>query len=311
MTTPTDAATDDPNGATTPRAPARYTWGGDEFLFIEIDEAMSLAANFTVMEMANRLTETRPNGIIDVCPANASLLIRFDPDVLEPDALLAAMKEIEAGVAGTSGVLKTRIIEVPVWYDDPETAEVGARFREGFHQDPSGTDLDYAASVNGLADKAEFIRRHHEQPWLVSMVGFVAGLPFLYQLVDRDQQLEVPKYLSPRTDTPKLTVGHGGCFGAIYSVRGAGGYQMFGLCAAPIFDPQQRGEDFAESMVFFRPGDLVKFRPVDEAEYRKIQAQVEAGTYRFTQAPVTFREADVLADPLAANATLVEAIHVA
>ena len=71
------------------------------------------------------------------------------------------------------------------------------------------------------------------------MVGFVAGLPFLYQMVERRRQIEVPKYLSPRTDTPKLTLGHGGCFSCIYSVRGAGGYQMFGVTPAPIFDPAQ------------------------------------------------------------------------
>jgi len=58
------------------------------------------------------------------------------------------------------------------------------------------------------------------------MVGFVAGLPFLYQMVERSRQIEAPKYLRPRTDTPKLTIGHGGCFSCIYSVRGAGGYQM-------------------------------------------------------------------------------------
>ena len=33
---------------------------------------------------------------------------------------------------------------------------------------------------------------------------------------------------------------HGGCFSCIYSVRGAGGYQMFGITPAPIFDPAQR-----------------------------------------------------------------------
>ena len=27
---------------------ARYTWGGDEFLFVEVAESMSLAANFRV-----------------------------------------------------------------------------------------------------------------------------------------------------------------------------------------------------------------------------------------------------------------------
>lgn len=288
---------------------ARYTWGGDEFLFVEVDEAMSLAANFRVTTIAKALAENAPDGIIDICPANASLLVRFDPDALSHTRLEALVREIEAAAVGTADTLETRIIEVPVWYDDPFTAEVGARFREGYHQDPSGTDLDYAAHVNGLADKAEFIRRHHEQPWIVSMVGFVAGLPFLYQIVDREQQLEVPKYLSPRTDTPPLTVGHGGCFGAIYSVRGAGGYQMFGLAAAPIYDPERRLADFAESSVLFRPGDIVKFHPVDRDEYDRIQTEVEDGTYRYRQAPVTFPVSEALLDPESANQRMVNQLH--
>ena len=289
---------------------ARYTWGGDEFLFVEVSEAMSLPANFKVMSIAGRLSEAQLSGIVDICPANASLLVRFDPDVLPPEQLETAVRDIERDLMNhQERALETRIIEVPVWYEDPFTAEVAQRFREGFHQEPGGSDIDYAAKVNHLEGAAEFIQRHHEQPWLVSMVGFVAGLPFLFQLVDRDKQLEVPKYLSPRTDTPKLTVGHGGCFGCIYSVRGAGGYQMFGVAAAPIFDPAQSLEDFADFMVFFRPGDIVKFKPVNEAEYNAIQADISAGTFRYRQAPVTFELSKALADPEAYNRELLEALN--
>lgn len=294
----------------TDRQLARLTWGGDEFVLFEIDAAMSLEANFVANSIAHRLEEADHPGITEICPANASLLLRFDPDRIAPDELERRLRELEAEVhAQADQVLDTRIIEVPVWYSDPFTAETVKRFREGYHQDPSGTDLDYAARVNNLADADEFIRKHHESPWLVSMVGFVAGLPFLYQLVERDEQLVVPKYLSPRTDTPPLTVGHGGCFGAIYSVRGAGGYQMFGVVAAPIFDPVQRLPDFDDFMVLFRPGDLVKYRPVDEDEYRRIQAEVEAGTYRYRQAPVRFELRAALADPVGYNEQLLEALN--
>ena len=72
------------------------------------------------------------------------------------------------------------------------------------------TDIAYTARINGYASTAEFIAAHAGAPWFVSMVGFVAGLPFLYQMVDRQHQIQSPKYLRPRTDTPKLTVGHGG-----------------------------------------------------------------------------------------------------
>lgn len=290
--------------------PARYTWGGDEFLMVEVSEAMSLQANFRVMSIAKALEAQRPEGVIDLCPANASLLIRFDPDVLDSQKLLDLVKRLETEAAAeTGGTLSTRIIEVPVWYEDPYTAEVESRFREGYHQNPSGTDLDYAAEVNGLADKDEFISRHHTQPWLVTMVGFVAGLPFMFQLTDQEKQLEVPKYLSPRTDTPGLCVGHGGCFSVIYGVRGGGGYQMFGVAAAPIFDPEKQTPDFQDTMVLFRPGDIVKFTPVSEEEYRKVQSEVEAGTYKYRMAEVEFDMDKALADPEGYNATILEALQ--
>lgn len=289
---------------------ARYTWGGDEFLFVEITEDMTLESNFISNSIAAGLEQLHLDGIVDICPANASLLVRFNPDLLAPANLESAVRTLEAEVrAATTQQLDTRIVEVPVWYNDPFTNETGSRFREGFHQRPEGNDLDYAAEVNGLADAEEFVRRHHESPWLVSMVGFVAGLPFLYQLVERKDQLVVPKYLSPRTDTPALTVGYGGCFTAVYSVRGAGGYQMLGIAAAPIYDPEQKLADFADFSVFFTPGDIVKFTPVNETEYNRIRAEVEAGTYVYKQAPVTFDLSAALADPVGYNTQLLEALN--
>lgn len=294
----------------TQTAAARYTWGGDEFLFVEITEGMSLESNFIANSIANALEAQHLAGIVDICPANASLLIRFDPDELEGYVLEATVRSLEKEVrSATSRVLETRIIEVPVWYNDPYTNETAARFREGYHQSPGGNDLDYAAEINGLASAKEFIARHHESPWLVSMVGFVAGLPFLFQLVDRAEQLEVPKYLSPRTDTPALTIGHGGCFSCIYSVRGAGGYQMFGIAAAPIYDPSQSLSDFEDFMVFFRPGDIVKFRSVDESEYLRIQNEVNEGTFAYRIAPISFDVSAALADPEGYKLSLLEALN--
>jgi len=213
----------------TARTESRYSWGGDEHLDVQISEAMTLEANFTAMAMSNALSQMSIPGVIDICPANASLLLRFDPDVVDPRRLEVTVRQIEKEVrAAPSHSLKTRIFEVPVWYGDPITEGTGARFREG-HQRPEGTDLEFAALENGLDSVQAFIDMHSSSPWITSMVGFVSGLPFMFQLVERDRQLEVPKYLRPRTDTPALTVGHGGCFACIYSVRGAGGYQMFGI----------------------------------------------------------------------------------
>jgi len=143
----------------------------------------------------------------------------------------------------------------------------------------------------------------------VSMVGFVAGLPFLYQMVERQRQIQSPKYLRPRTDTPKLTVGHGGCFGAIYSVRGAGGYQMFGITPMPIYDPNQQIKYLRDFMCLFNPGDIVKWRPIDRAEYDQTLVDVEAGRFTPKMANVTFSLDEFHADIDGTNAKLTGALH--
>ena len=287
----------------------RYSLGGDEHVFVEVDEEMSLDAFFKSMSMTNAVRNSNIEGVTEICPANASFQIKFDPDHIHPNDMLAELKKLESTAEAAEKRMMTRIIEVPVYYNDPWTHETLMRFRER-HQDPDGTDLEYAARINGFDTVDHFIEAHHANPWFVSMVGFVSGLPFLYQLVERERQLQVPKYLRPRTDTPKLTVGYGGCFSCIYSVRGAGGYQMFGITPMPIFDPEQKTSYLKDFMVFFKPGDIVKWNPIDRTEYDRILNEVEEGTYEPKIAEVEFDLDAFNKDIEGTNAKLKEALNV-
>jgi len=286
----------------------RYSYGGDEHIFVEMDEEMSLDAFFKSLAMSNAARDANIEGVREICPANASFQVRFDPDVISPENMLAKLKELEKIAINAEKRLETRIVEVPVYYQDPWTHECVMRFRNR-HQDPSGTDLDYAARINGYESVDAFIEAHHSAPWFVSMVGFVSGLPFLYQLVERDKQIEVPKYLKPRTDTPKQTVGYGGCFSCVYSVRGAGGYQMFGITPMTIFDADQKVSYLKDFMVFFKPGDIVKWKPIDREEYDRILKAVEDGTYEPRVASVTFDLEEFNGDMEGTNAKLMEALN--
>jgi urea carboxylase len=288
---------------------ARYSWGGDEFIFVELAEEMSLQANFRVMAITKALREQRPDGVLEICPANASYQVRYDPDVIEPHELLSQLQDLEKRVGDAHDLaLSTRVLEIPVLYRDPWTTETLMRFRDR-HQDPDATDIEYAARINGYPGVEEFIAAHSGSPWFTSMVGFVAGLPFTFQMVPRERQIVVPKYLRPRTDTPKQTVGYGGCFSCIYSVRGAGGYQMFGITPAPIYDPTQSLPDFTDFMVFFRPADIVKFTPIDRERYDAYLAEVAAGTFRITARPVEFSLQPFLDDPDGYNTRLLEVLR--
>lgn len=287
---------------------ARYSFGGDEHLFVEVSEEMSLEAFFKSLSMSNGIRDAKIRGVNEICPANASLQVKFDPDVIKPDDILRQVQAIEVEAEKHEPVITTRIIEIPVFYGDPWTHETLMRFRER-HQDPNSTDLEYAAKVNNYGSVGEFVAAHSGSPWFVSMVGFVAGLPFMYQMVERQRQIEVPKYLRPRTDTPRLTIGHGGCFGCIYSVRGAGGYQMFGITPMPIYDPTQTTSYLKDFMVFFRPGDIVKFKPIDRQGYDAAVAAVDAGTYVPPMREVRFDLNEFRKDIAGYNRKLEDTLH--
>jgi urea carboxylase len=83
---------------------------------------------------------------------------------------------------------------------------------------------------------------------------------------------------------------------------------MFGVAAAPIYDPTQKLSDFSDFMVFFNPGDIVKFKSVSEDEYRSIQAEVDAGTFAYKQVPFQFDLGAALADPESYNKKIMEAL---
>ena len=286
----------------------RYSFGGDEHIFVECDEEMSLEAFFKGLSITNAIRAANLPGVSEICPANAGFQVKYDPDLIAPDAMMAKIREYETEADKATPVLETRIIEVPVYYNDPWTRECGARFRER-HQDPTSTDIEYTARINNLDGIDGFIKAHSGAPWFVSMVGFVAGLPFLYQMVDRDRQIQSPKYLRPRTDTPRLTVGHGGCFACIYSVRGAGGYQMFGITPMPIYDPAQTTPYLQDFMCLFKPGDIVKWKPIDRAEYDHTVAEVDAGRWMPRIAPVRFSLAEFQKDIDGTNARVMEALN--
>lgn len=265
----------------------RFSFGGDEHLFVEVSEAMSLDAFFIGISVTEIIKAEKQSGITEICPANASFQLRFNPDVIAPTALLDYVKSIFTKIDDKPKVLNTRIIDIPVFYEDPWTHETLMRFRER-HQDPKSTDIAYAAQINGYQSVAEFIEAHSATPWFVSMVGFVAGLPFMYQMVEQSKQIQVPKYLIPRTDTPKQTVGYGGCFSCIYSVRGAGGYQMFGITPAPIYEPAQRLPYLSDFMILFKPGDIVRFCPINRKVYDEMLNAVEEGSFSLDIHDVTF-----------------------
>lgn len=291
------------------QAQTRYSFGGDEWMLVQLAEGMSVGVNMRVLAICRRLEALRLDGVLDICPANASYLIRLDPDVLHPRELEERLRDLEAEVGDAADFhLKTRIIDVPILWDDPWTAETVQRFRDR-HQTPELTDIEFAAQLNGYPSVDAFRQAVFGTPFLVTMLGFVPGLTWGYQLVSADRQIEVPKYVRPRTDTPERAFSWGGAFTAVYPVRGAGGYQLLGMCATPFFDARRRLPDFLDRDWFFRAGDIIRYRDVERAEFDRIRAAVEDESFRYRTADVEFIPRDWYDDPDGITASLERSLN--
>jgi len=92
-------------------------------------------------------------------------------------------------------------------------------------------------------------------------------------------------------------------------VRGAGGYQMFGITPMPIYDPAQQISYLRDFMVLFRPGDIIKWQPIDRTAYDAIAADVETGRFTPVMREVTFDLDEFNADIDGYNARLKGALH--
>ncbi len=77
----------------------------------------------------------------------------------------------------------------------------------------------------------------------------------------------------------------------------------------PIYDPKQSVSYLRDFMILFNPGDIVKFRAVERAEYDEIVQQVEAGRFEPRIRPVTFALDAFHRDPAGNNGKLLEALH--
>lgn len=285
----------------------RYEFGGDDHVFVELDEAMSFDANFEAMAITQQIGERDIAGINEICPANASYMVQFDPDVIHPGTVVEELKEIAAETDISEYSWETRIVDIPVLFEDPWTHETLMQFRD-HHQDPDATDLEYSARINGFDTVEGFIDAFVGSPHLVTMVGFVPGLPWCFQMVPRSNQLEVPKYVQPRTDTPSRAVGFGGAFSVVYPVQGAGGYQLYGRTPIEVLDVDQQLPAFQESMVFPNPGDILNYRRIDREEYDAIREAVEDDTYEYAIESVEFTPDEFFEAPYEYNEELMEVV---
>ena len=285
------------------------TYGAEEFVFVEISREMSLEDTLRGIALTDAIRSLDIPGITDICPSHVSYMLRINPDLIEHEALLDILQEIHTAVAASENLrIQGRLIDMPMYYQDPWTLETLKRFRDR-HQSPETDDISYCARINGFDDVESFVTAHSSNPHIATFIGFMPGNAECYQLVPRNLTLEAPKYLRPRTDTPERALGFGGAFTNVYPVRGAGGFQLIGRTPTPVIDISQRLADFVDNFVMPRCGDIFKYRPIDADEYHDIRRDVKDGSFRFRMKPVEFDLTAFNLDPGKYNIELLDGLR--
>ena len=278
----TEQITSRPDPSTAPTEAVdglRILPAGDRFVLLELGRRMELALNLRAIQLADRLLELGERGLIETLPMFVSVLVHYDSLVLPPGRLEGLVRAAWRELTSADDVtLPSRLIELPVFYLDPWTRDCVAEYSRNIR--PIEDDPTYVARVNGLAGPEAFVRLHSATQHWVGGVGFYPGLPDMLPL-DPRCQFSVPKYNPPRLWTTARAVGVGGGFTSIYPMNTPGGYHLIGRTPVPIYSLDTRLEAFRHQATLFRPGDRIKFRPIDRAEYDWIEREVDAGTYRY------------------------------
>lgn len=218
---------------------------GDAAIAVELGDGISPEINAQVHALDRALRAARVPGILDTIPSYRSLLVCYDPLRLSSRALRTVILGL-ARDAGQSPAPAGRVLRIPTCY--------GGRF---------GPDLSFVAEHNGLSP-ADVIDIHSGGEYLVYMMGFSPGFTYLGGMSAR---IATPRLKTPRTSIPAGSVGIAQQQTGIYPVESPGGWQLIGRTPVILFDPTRTPPTAVE------PGDVIRFVPIDEAEYEVIASQ--------------------------------------
>lgn len=222
----------------------------DSALVIQVGEGINEATHMKVKNILNSLENHPFSGFVEAVPAYNSVTVYYNPIDVYFSNLEKGVKTPYENVKTTILSLmnqshradKTtdRIVKIPVVYGGE-----------------MGPDLEFVASYNALTP-SEVIKIHSSAEYLVYMLGFAPGFPFMGGM---DKQIATPRKETPRLAITPGSVGIAGNQTGIYPLETPGGWQIIGRTPSRLFLPEQ------SPPTLLQPGDRIQFVPISLEEY--------------------------------------------
>ena len=225
---------------------------GDSSVLIEFGQEISPEINAKITAFVHLMKAQHVEGVKDMIPAFTSLLINYDPRVVNYGALKERLEKL-LKLEVSQETAPSRIFDIPVCY--------GGAY---------GPDLADVAAFHGVSEE-QVIQMHSGRDYLIYMLGFLPGFAYLGGL---DKMLATPRLDSPRVRIEPGSVGIGGEQTGIYPMASPGGWRLIGQTPLSLYDEEK------ENSVPYEAGDYIRFVPITPEQYEQIASEVSAGTYQ-------------------------------
>ena len=212
---------------------------GDRGLLLEFGDEISQEINEKVRRMALAIQSEAMEGILETVPTYRSLLVLYDP-------LTLSIKEFKKRLA----IIEERFQQAPL--PEPKLTRIPVIYGGKY-----GPDLGFVAQLHHTSPD-EIIRLHCGKPYLIYLIGFMPGFPYMGELPER---LVTPRLKTPRLSVPAGTVAIARKQTGIYPMESPGGWQLLGRTPVKMFDPSH------DPPAYLRMGDQVQFFPITEKEF--------------------------------------------
>lgn len=218
---------------------------GDKGIVINFGQTIDKKTHQKVKQAFYCLQKHKNNSILDIVPTYNTITIYFN---WKTSSYKETKQWINACLATNDRLNKVvnrkTFMEIPVYYGD--------KF---------GPDIERVAKHNQISVK-EVIKKHSSCEYLIYMMGFLPGFPYLGGLPD---DLATPRLHSPRAIVEAGSVGIAGNQTGIYSISSPGGWNIIGQTPIEIFQPKKKNSFLLEI------GNFIKFKPITIEEFLEIK----------------------------------------
>lgn len=218
----------------------------EQAIFVSFGDIIDEQIHTQIQRAIALVEAAQIDGIIEIVSGYTNFCVYYEP---------LRMKKNVAHLDGNSIAEKTITLLQHILKEEQHHAEENGRLIEipVRYGGQYGPDLAEVAAYHNMSE-SEVVQRHTSVDYLVYMLGFAPGFPFLGGL---DKAIATPRKQTPRLKIEAGAVGIAGEQTGVYPLATPGGWQIIGQTDMALFLPNETAP------TLLRAGDRVRFVAVE------------------------------------------------